>query len=61
MKKRLHDKKAGIAILAVLILISLAEVIFRATVIGKAVLTTSNLGEQLAVIALAAFIRAVKW
>ena len=56
MKKRLHDKKAGIAILAVLILISLAEVIFRATVIGKAVLTTSNLGEQLAVIALAAFI-----
>ena len=56
MKKRLHDKSAGIAILAVLIIIALVEVIFRATVIGKAALTTSNLGEQLTVIALAAFI-----
>ena len=56
MKKRLHDKKAGIAILAVLIIISLVEIIFRATVIGKAALTTSNLGEQITVIALAAFI-----
>ena len=54
MKKRLHDKKAGIAILVALIIISLAEIIFRATAIGlEAVLTTSNLGEQLAVIALA--------
>ena len=53
MKKRLHDKKAGIAILLALIIISLAEVIFRAVVIGEAVLTTANLGEQLAVIALA--------
>ena len=54
MKKRLHDKKAGIAILISLIIISLAEVIFRATAMGlEAVLTTSNLGEQLAVIALA--------
>ena len=53
MKKRLHDKKAGIAILISLIVISLAELIFRATVIKEAVLTTSNLGEQLAVIALA--------
>ena len=53
MKKRLHDKKAGIVFLAVLIIISLAEIIFRATVIGEAVLTTANLGEQLAVIALA--------
>lgn len=56
MKKRLHDKKAGIAILFVLIIISLVEVIFRVAVIGKAVLTTSNLGEQLTVIAFAAFI-----
>ena len=56
MKKRLHDKKAGIAILISLIIISLAEVIFRAVAIGEAVLTTSNLGEQLAVIALAAII-----
>ena len=53
MKKRLHDKKAGIAILISLIILSLAELIFRATVIKEAVLTTSNLGEQLAVIALA--------
>ena len=30
MKKRLHDKKAGIAILISLIIISLAEIIFRA-------------------------------
>jgi hypothetical protein len=53
MKKRLHDKKAGIAILLSLIIISLAEVIFRAVAIGEAILTTANLGEQLAVIALA--------
>ena len=53
MKKRLHDKKAGIAILISLIIISLAETIFRAVAIGEAVLTTANLGEQLAVIALA--------
>ena len=56
MKKRLHDKKAGIAILSALILISLAEIIFRITVIGEAMLTTSNLGEQLTVVALAATI-----
>ena len=56
MKKRLHDKKAGIAILISLIILSLAELIFRATVIKEAVLTTANLGEQLAVIALAATI-----
>ena len=53
MKKRLHDKKAGIALLLSLIIISVAEVIFRAVVIGEAVLTTANLGEQIAVIALA--------
>ena len=54
MKKRLHDKKAGVALLLVLIIISLAEVIFRATAMGlETVLTTANLGEQLAVIALA--------
>ena len=54
IKKRLHDKKAGIAILISLIIISLAEIIFRAAALGlEAVLTTSNLGEQLAVIALA--------
>lgn len=53
MKNRPRDKKAGVILLAALIIISLAEIIFRATVIGEAVLTTSNLGEQLAVIALA--------
>ena len=37
MKKRLHDKKAGIAILIALIAISLAEIIYRAAAIGKAV------------------------
>ena len=53
MKKRLHDKKAGIALLISLIVIALAELIFRAIVIKEAVLTTSNLGEQFAVLALA--------
>ena len=33
MKKRLHDPKAGIAILVALIIISLVEVIFRAVVL----------------------------
>ena len=56
MKKRLHDKKAGIAILISLIIISLADIIFRAVAMGEAVLTTSNVGEQLAVIVLAATI-----
>ena len=54
MKNRLHDKKAGIAILVALIIISLAEIIFRAVAMGlEAVLTTANFGEQLAVIVLA--------
>ena len=56
MKKRLHDKKAGIAILISLIIISVAEIIFRATVMKEFVFTTENLGEQLIVIALAATI-----
>ena len=54
MKKRLHDKKAGVAILVALIIISVAEIIFRAVAMGlESILTTANLGEQLAVIALA--------
>ena len=53
LKNRLQGKKMGIVILAVLIIISLAEVIFRAVAMGEAALTTSNVGEQLAVIALA--------
>ena len=53
MKKRLHDKKAGIVFLAVLIIISLADFIFRAAVLGNAVYTARNLGEQLVVLVLA--------
>ena len=53
MKNRLHDKKAGIAILVSLILISVAEIIYRAVVAGDRIYTTPNLGEQLVVIALA--------
>ena len=53
MKQRLHDKKAGIVFLAVLIIISLAEIIFRAVALRDISFTTSNFGEPLAVIALA--------
>ena len=53
MKNRLHDKKAGIFILIALILISLAEIVYRAVAIGEMVYTTANLGEQLVVIGLA--------
>ena len=53
MKKRLHDKKAGIAILISLIIISLAEIIFRAAAMGLEAMSTSNFGEQLIVVALA--------
>ena len=53
LKNRPQGKKMGIILLITLIAISLADIIFRAVAIGEAVLTTSNLGEQLAVIALA--------
>lgn len=53
MKNRLHDKKAGIAILVALIIISLADIIFRAVAMGEASFTTSNFGEPFAVIVLA--------
>ena len=53
MKKRLHDKKAGIAILISLIVISLADIIFRAATMGLEAMSTSNFGEQLIVVALA--------
>ena len=56
MKKRLHDKKAGIVFLAVLIIISLADIISRVAILGEAVYTARNLGEQLAVVVLAATI-----
>ena len=47
MKKRLHDKKAGIAILAVIFVISLADVILRATTFREIASTASNYGEAL--------------
>ena len=56
MKNRLHDKKAGIVFLAALIIISLADIISRVAILGEAVYTARNLGEQLAVVVLAATI-----
>ena len=56
MKNRLHGKKAGIVILVSLIIISVAEVIYRAVVANEIVFTTSNFGEQLAVIIFALMI-----
>ena len=56
LKNRPQGKKMGIILLAALIIISLAEIIFRISVIGEAILTTANLGEQLAVIILTATI-----
>ena len=54
LKNRPQGKKMGIILLAALIIISLADIIFRAVAMGlEAVLTTANFGEQLAVIALA--------
>ncbi len=47
MKKRLHDKKAGIVILAVLFILSLADVILRATVFSNIASTITNYGEAL--------------
>ena len=56
MKNRLHDKKAGIAILVSLIIISVAEVIFRAIIANGIAFATSNFGEQLTVIIFALMI-----
>ena len=53
MKNRLHDKKAGIAILVSLILISVAEVGFRHMFLRDMIATTANYAETLAVIGLA--------
>ena len=56
MKNRLHDKKAGIVFRVALIIISLADIISRVAILGEAVYTARNLGEQLAVVVLAATI-----
>ena len=47
MKKRLHDKKAGIAILISLIIISLAEVVLRSVILKEAMFNLSNAGEPI--------------
>ena len=56
MKNRLHDKKAGIAILVALIIISLAEIISRVLILKESMLNTSTTGEPLLVIIFAAII-----
>ena len=53
MKNRLHDKKAGIVILVSLIIISVAEIIFRHVFLRDMISTTANYAETLAVITLA--------
>ena len=56
MKKRLHDKKAGIAILISLIIISLVELIVRIVDLTGATATTAFNGEPLGVTIIAAII-----
>ena len=53
MTNRLYEKRAGIAILVALIVISVAEVIFRFVAVKDFALKTPNLGEQITVIILA--------
>ena len=53
MKNRLHDKKAGIAILVSLIVLSLVEIIFRHFFLREMISFTANYAETLAVIILA--------
>jgi hypothetical protein len=48
MRKRLHDKKAGIALLTTMIILSVAEWIFRLVCIREDLVTTPNAGEPLA-------------
>ena len=53
MKNRLHDKKAGIAILISLIVLSLAEIVFRHFFLREMISFTANYAETLAVLILA--------
>ena len=53
MQRKRFGKDAGNIILIALIIISVAEVIFRATTMGLDAMSTANFGEQLIVIALA--------
>ena len=58
MKNRLHNKKAGIAILVTLIIIALAEIAFRIVFIHESIrdIASHNLGEQVVAIILASTI-----
>ena len=56
MNTRLNTKNARIAILISLIVIALAEILFRAIAVGAASLSTSNAGEQITVIVFALII-----
>ena len=58
MKKRLHDKKAGIALLATIIVIALAEIVFRIVFAHESLrdIVSHNLGEQLVAVILASTI-----
>ena len=47
MKNRLHDKKAGIAILVIIFILSVLDVILRATIFSNIASTVSNYGEPL--------------
>ena len=58
MKNRLHDKKAGIAILVSIIVIALTEIVFRIIFYKESLheIASYNLGEQITVIFLASII-----
>ena len=56
MKRKRHGKEVGVIILVALIVLSLAEVAFRAVTMGLDAMNTANFGEQLAIIALAVII-----
>jgi hypothetical protein len=62
MKNRLHDKKAGVAILAALFIISLVDVVLRAITFGNMIATSANHGEVLmtAVLSLLLIVFALK-
>ena len=49
MKNRLHDKKAGIAILVSIIVIALTEIVFRIIFYKESLheIASYNLGEQI--------------
>ena len=56
MKKRLYGKKAGIALLLSLIIISLVEIVIRAVYLRDMINTTGNYGEQIIAVIFATII-----